>query len=241
MGKRIKAQRRGDPKSPTFRAPKLHRKGAVKYPGSVGFHDSPISGEVISIEHESGRYAPLAQVQYTNGIKTYIIAPEGIAVGEEIKIGSADIKLGNTLSLKDIPEGTSVYNLEIQPGDGGKLVRCGGTYATVVTRSATEVIIKLPSGKVKSFRPLCRATIGVVAGGGRVEKPFVKAGNKFYHTRAKNQFWPSVRGVAMVAAMHPHGGGRHKHIKKGSAVARNTPPGAKVGLIAASRTGRRKR
>jgi large subunit ribosomal protein L2 len=241
MGKRIKVQRQGDPKSPNFRAPKLHKKGAVRYPATVGFQDSPLSGEVISLEHERGRSAPLAQLQYTNGKKTYIIAPEGIAIGEQIKIGTAEIKLGNTLPLKDIPEGTSVYNLESQPGDGGKFVRAGGTYATVVTRSAAEVIVRLPSGKVKSFRPVCRATIGVVAGGGRVEKPFVKAGNKFYHTRAKNQFWPHVRGVAMTASNHPHGGGRHKHIKKGSAVARNTPPGAKVGLIAARRTGRRKR
>ena len=241
MGKRIKVRRRGDAKSPVFRAPKLRRKGAVKYPSIDSHQDSALTGEVIDLVHESGRYAPLAKVKYTNGTKAYVIAPEGISVGEKLTIGVPELRLGNTLPLKEIPEGTSIYNIESHPGDGGKFVRSSGTYATVVTRSAYSVLVKLPSGKTKNLIPTCRASIGVVAGGGRTEKPFVKAGNKFYHTRAKNQFWPNVRGVAMVAASHPHGGGRHRKVKKSSTVSRNAPPGAKVGLIAASRTGRRKK
>jgi large subunit ribosomal protein L2 len=241
MGKRIKVRRRGDAKSPTFRAPKLHKKGAVKYPPYDSYRDSSLNGEIIGLEHERGRSAPLAKIKYADGKKSYIIAPEGISVGEKLTIGVPELRLGNTLPLKEIPEGTSIYNIESHPGDGGKFVRAGGTYATVVTRSPHGVLVKLPSGKTKSLIPTCRASIGVVAGGGRTEKPFVKAGNKFYHTRAKNQFWPVVRGTAMVAASHPHGGGRHRKVKRSSTVSRNAPPGAKVGLIAASRTGRRKK
>jgi len=241
MGKRIKVRRRGDAKSPVFRAPKLRKKGAIKYPPVISYQNRSLDGEVISLEHERGRSAPLAQIKYTNGKKSYMIAPEGISIGEKLTIGSPDLRLGNILPLKDIPEGTSIYNIESHPGDGGKFVRAGGTYATVVTRSPNNVLVKFPSGKVKNLIPTCRATVGIVAGGGRTEKPFVKAGNKFYHTRAKNQYWPVVRGIVMVAASHPHGGGKHRKVKRSSTVSRNAPPGAKVGLIAAKRTGRHKK
>ncbi len=238
MGKRIQVQRRGRG-SPTFRATKKRKRGAVKHPTH---QDKPLDGEVIDFEHERGRSAPLARIKYTDGHKTYMIAPEGVAIGEQISIGSLEIKIGNTLPLKEIPEGTSVFNIESQPGDGGKFVRAGGTYATIVTRDPKKVIIKLPSGKSRPYNPDCRASIGVVAGGGRTEKPFVKAGTKYHACKAKNKKWPKVRGVAMIAASHPHGGGQKQHIgKKSSCVSRNAPPGRKVGLIAARRTGRKKR
>ena len=242
MGKRIKVQRRGRG-SPTFRASKKRKRGAVKHPPSPSHVDKPLTGEVIDLQHERGRSAPLARVQYANGNKEFMIAPEGVSVGQEIAIGDpSSIKIGNTLALKDIPEGVSVYNIESQPGDGGKFVRAGGTYATVVTRDPTKVIVKLPSGKTKRYNPQCRATIGVVAGSGRTEKPFVKAGNKYHHCRAKNIKYPITRGVAMIAASHPHGGGQKQHIgKKSSCVSRNAPPGRKVGLIAAKQTGRKRR
>ncbi|MHA1652222.1 MAG: 50S ribosomal protein L2 [Candidatus Helarchaeota archaeon] len=242
MGKRIKVQRRGRG-SPTFRASKKRKRGPVKHPIFKDQQEEPLKGEIINLEHERGRSAPLARIFYENGSKEYMIAPEGVAIGQEIVVGDpSDIRIGNTLPLKDIPEGTSVYNIESQPGDGGKFARAGGTYATVVTRDKQRVIVKLPSGKTRSYNPRCRATIGVVAGGGRTEKPFVKAGNKFHHCRAKNQKYPVNRGVAMVAASHPHGGGQKQHIgKKSSCVSRNAPPGRKVGLIAARRSGRKKR
>ncbi|MFX1295359.1 MAG: 50S ribosomal protein L2 [Promethearchaeota archaeon] len=242
MGKRIKVQRRGRG-SPTFRASKKRKRGTVKHPTPTIHEDKALKGEIIDLEHERGRSAPLARIKYSNGKKEYMIAPEGVSIGDEIAIGtSSDIKIGNTLPLKDIPEGTSIYNIESQPGDGGKFVRASGTHATVVTRDEKKVIVKLPSGKMKNYIPKCRATIGVVAGGGRTEKPFVKAGTKFHHCRAKNQKYPVNRGVAMIAASHPHGGGQKQHIgKKSSCVSRNAPPGRKVGLIAASRSGRKKR
>ena len=242
MGKRIKVQRRGRG-SPTFRASKKRKRGPVKYPTTTTHKDKALKGEIIDLEHERGRSAPLARVHYEDGKKDYMIAPEGISIGEEVEIGTGtELKIGNTLTLKDIPEGTSIYNIESQPGDGGKFVRAGGTYATVVTRDAKKVIVKLPSGKMRKYNPECRATVGVVAGGGRTEKPFIKAGTKHHHCRAKNQKYPVNRGVAMIAASHPHGGGQKQHIgKKSSCVSRNAPPGRKVGLIAARRSGRKKR
>ncbi|MHA1263815.1 MAG: 50S ribosomal protein L2 [Candidatus Helarchaeota archaeon] len=241
MGKRIKVQRRGRG-SPTFRASKKRKRGAIKHPSPATTINEGLEGEIITIEHERGRSAPLARVRYNNGQKSYMIAPEGISIGHSIKVGIPEIKIGNTLPLKEIPEGTSIFNIESQPGDGGKFVRAGGTYATVVTRDPKKVIVKLPSGKMRSYNPACRASIGIVAGGGRTEKPFVKAGNKFHHCRAKNQKFPVNRGVAMIAASHPHGGGQKQHIgKKSSCVSRNAPPGRKVGLIAARRTGRKKK
>ncbi len=242
MGKRILAQRKGRG-GPVYRAPKKGKKGAVKHPLRSVHQDAPLTGQIIDLEHERGRSAPLARVLYSNGKKDYMIAPEGVSVGDQVAVGaSAEIKIGNTLALKDIPEGTSVYNIESLPGDGGKFIRSGGTYATVVTRDTKRIMVRLSSGQTKVFIPECRATIGVVAGGGRIEKPFVKAGNKFYHCRAKNKKHFVVRGKAMVAASHPHGGGSHQHIgKKSSCVSRNAPPGRKVGLIAAKRSGRKKR
>jgi large subunit ribosomal protein L2 len=242
MGKRIQVQRRGRG-APTFIASKKRKRGAVRHPHPKVYQDKLLEGEIIDIEHERGRSAPLARVKYADGKKEYMIAPEGISVGDTVSIGLAsELKIGNTLKLREIPEGTSIYNIESQPGDGGKFVRAGGTYATVVTRSPSKIMIKLPSGKMKAYLPDCRATIGVVAGGGRIEKPFVKAGNRYYHQRAKNHKYPVVRGVAMIAASHPHGGGQKQHIgKKSSCVSRNAPPGRKVGLIAAKRSGKKKR
>ncbi|HUX98025.1 MAG TPA: hypothetical protein VMV49_00600, partial [Candidatus Deferrimicrobium sp.] len=180
MGKRIKVQRRGRG-SPTFRAPKRLKKGEIKHPSRTVSQDQPLKGKIIDFMHESGRSAPLARIQYMNGVKSLMIAPEGVAIGKEIMIGkSSGIAIGNTLPLEDIPEGTYVYNIESQPGDGGKFVRAGGTYATIVTRDSKKVSVKMPSGKSKNFKPECRATIGIVSGAGHVEKPFVKAGNRFY-------------------------------------------------------------
>jgi large subunit ribosomal protein L2 len=99
----------------------------------------------------------------------------------------------------------------------------------------------MPSGYFKVFNPKCRATIGVVSSGGRKEKPFLKAGKKYKYSRSRNRLYPRVRGVAMNAVDHPHGGGGHQHLGRPSVVGRNTPPGRKVGQIAAKRTGAGKR
>ena len=237
MGKRIRAQRKS---SPTFKAKTHRRKGNIVH---VPLREQKITGKIIDLVHESGRGAPLALVKFDNKQKKFVLIPEGVFIGHTIEIGEkVPIREGNTLPLKNIPEGTPIFNIELKPGDGGKLVRAGGTYATIISRSSAKVMVRLPSGKMKAFIPNSRATIGIVAGGGKSEKPLVKAGKKFHITKAKGRKWPITRGVAMVAASHPHGGGAKQHIgKKGSTVSRNAPPGRKVGLIAARRSGRKKK
>ncbi|MHC1590791.1 MAG: 50S ribosomal protein L2 [Candidatus Helarchaeales archaeon] len=238
MGKRILVQRKS---SKVFRAPTHKAFGKVKYlPPS----DKPkLSGIIQDITHEPRRGAPLARVKFENDVVKYQIIPESVHVGKKIEIGpKADLELGNVLPLIRIPEGIPICNIEGKPGDGGKYIRASGCYGTIQSRSPEKVIVKMKSGQLKAFNPTCRATIGIVAGGGRPEKPFVKAGKKFHLIRAKGRKWPIVRGVAMNACSHPHGGGGHQHIgKKGSCVSRNAPPGRKVGLIAARRSGKKKK
>jgi large subunit ribosomal protein L8e len=127
-----------------------------------------------------------------------------------------------------------------QVGDRGTLARCSGDYAIVVAHNPDSGItrIKLPSGSKKVVPSSCRATVGQVSGGGRTEKPMLKAGRAYWAAKAKRNSWPKVRGVAMNPVEHPHGGGNHQHIGHASTVSRWAPPGAKVGLIAARRTGR---
>ncbi|BAA30891.1 50S ribosomal protein L2 [Pyrococcus horikoshii] len=239
MGKSLIQQRRGKG-SPTFRSPSHRFRGAVKYIPLNYTQDKTIRGVVEEIMHDPGRTAPVARVKFENGMEKLIIAPEGLLVGQEIYIGpDAPVEIGNTLPLAKIPEGTYIYNIEGVPGDGGKYVRAGGTYALVVSREKDKVIVQLPSGELKAFDPNCRATIGVVAGGGRLEKPLVKAGKAYYKYKARNKFWPTPRGVKMNAVNHPFGGKEH-HPGKPTTTSRRAPPGRKVGHIAARRTGRRK-
>ena len=170
-----------------------------------------------------------------------ILATEGTEVGREIKFteNKGDCAKGNILPVGTIPEGYPIYNIEITPGDGGKLVRAGGSGATVVSHDSKKTVVKLPSGQFKTIDSSCRATVGIAAGGGRKDKPFLKAGKKFHARRKKGKQYPVVRGVAMNAVNHPHGGGGHQHVGGPSTVSRGAPPGRKVGNIAAKRTGRR--
>jgi large subunit ribosomal protein L2 len=138
--------------------------------------------------------------------------------------------------LKNIPEGTMICNIERQPGDGGKFVRAGGTFGKVVAKTQEGVLVRLPSKKEKVFHQECRAIIGIVAGAGRTEKPFLKAGTRYFAMKAKNKLWPKMRGVAMNAVSHPYGGKRKKKGKP-TIAPRFAPPGRKVGKIAPRRTG----
>ena len=134
----------------------------------------------------------------------------------------------------------SVYNVEVTPGDGGKLVRAAGNSATIVSHAEGIVNVLLPSKKTIALSPMCRAQIGAIAGGGMDSQPLMKAGKSHHIMHAVNGFWPRNRGVHMNAVDHPFGGKQH-HKGASSMVSRNAPPGAKVGHIAASRVGRKKR
>lgn len=238
MGKNLISQRRGRG-TPTYKFPAHTAKGEVNYPV---VKDETISGKIVDIIHSPHHSSPLAKIEYSDGTTLFSIAPEGIRVEQPIKVGSsAEVELGNVLPLDNIPEGTLIHNIEGQPGDGGKFVRASGVFARVFSKTPEGIIVIMPSKKKKIFNKSCRAAIGAVAGGGRLEKPFVKAGTKFFKMKAKNKLYPRVCGQSMNAVDHPHGGSRSSKKNYPYCVSRNAPPGAKVGLIAARRTGRRKK
>jgi large subunit ribosomal protein L2 len=233
MGKRLIQQRRGRGTN-TYASPSFRFKGKVKHT------KVSTSGEIVDLIHCQGHSTPLMQVAYLTGKKELAFAPEGIRVGDVITVSpDAEVKQGNVLPLGQIPEGTLVHNIELRPGDGGKLVRASGASAKVVAKTEKSVRVILPSKKEKSFLPNCRAAIGVLSGSGRVDKPFLKAGNKFHKMRAKNKLYPKVCGISMNAVDHPFGGGC-SHVKGRPTLSpRSAPPGRKVGKIAPRRTGRR--
>ncbi len=235
MGHRITTQSRGKG-GPTYRAPSHRYKAELKH---IGDDTQKITGTVIDIEHDPARNAPIALVKLEDGKKVYMLVTEGLGIGESVLWGAAgEIKNGNTLTLANIPTGTYICNIEARPNDGGKFVRASGVQAVVVDKIGDRVGIRMPSGKTKWFNARCRATIGIVAGGGRVEKPFVKAGNKYHKMQNTASNWPRVRGVAMNVIDHPFGGGGHQHTGRPKTVARGTSPGRTVGHVAARRTGK---
>jgi large subunit ribosomal protein L8e len=245
MGRVIRAQRKGA--SLVFTANSHKRHGSAKF--RILDHSERkgyIKGVIREIYHDSGRGAPLASVAFKGTtkyqtVKNQFIAAEGLATGQFIYCGKrANLVIGNVLPIGQMPEGTIVCNVEARAGDRGKLARASGDYATVIAHNPDNNTsrVKLPSGKKKVLSSNCRAMVGIVAGGGRVDKPVLKAGNNYYKYKCKRNEWPKVRGVAMNPVEHPHGGGNHQHIGKASTVKRDTPAGRKVGLIAARRTGR---
>jgi len=236
MGKRIKTRRRGSAKH-RFVAPSRHFKSEAKYSGIA---DNDIRGRIVEFYKDPSKQSLLMKIQWEDGKKYDYIAPEGIAVNDEIHQHTKKIALGNVMRIVDIPEGVPFFNVEAIPGDGGRMVRTTGSSSTIVAKQKGQVVIRLPSKKMVPLREECRATVGVVAGGGRTEKPLIKAGNMFYKQRARHHLYPVVRGVAMNPVAHPHGGSQH-HSGKATTVKRTTPPGRKVGHIAARRTGRTKR
>jgi len=235
MGKNLIQQRRGRRKG-RYNVPSHKSRGEIKYS-----NEKELKGTVEEILHDPGRTSPVAKLRLENKKTMLILATEGTEVGREIKFteNKGDCKKGNILPIGTIPEGYPIYNIEIIPGDGGKLVRAGGSGASVVSHDSKKTVIKLPSGKFKTFDSSCRATVGIAAGGGRKDKPFMKAGKKYLARRKKGKQYPVVRGVAMNAVNHPHGGGGHQHVGGPSTVSRGAPPGRKVGNIAARRTGKR--
>ncbi|MEZ0393982.1 MAG: 50S ribosomal protein L2 [Desulfurococcaceae archaeon] len=239
MGKRILVQRMGRG-SPTFRSPGHLRIAPARYPEPSKVQGTQ-RGVVVALHHDPGRWVPLAEVRLENGVEFFMPAVEGMFVGQAIEIGpGAPLANGNVLPIGKIPEGTQVSNIEKRPGDGGRYARSSGAYAVVLSHGAETTQVQLPSGAIVEVSNEARATMGVVAGGGRLEKPLMKAGASYYKWSAKAHKWPKVRGVAMNPVSHPHGGGSHQHVGRPSTVARNTPPGRKVGHIAAKRTGRKR-
>ncbi|CAN6813277.1 unnamed protein product, partial [Brassica oleracea] len=222
MGRVIRAQRKGA--GSVFKSHTHHRKGPAKFRSlDYGERNGYLKGVVTEIIHDPGRGAPLARVAFRHPFrykkqKELFVAAEGMYTGQFLYCGKkATLVVGNVLPLRAIPEGAVVCNVEHHVGDRGVLARASGDYAIVISHNPDNdtTRIKLPSGSKKIVPSGCRAMIGQVAGGGRTEKPMLKAGNAYHKYR-----------------------GNHQHIGHASTVRRDAPPGQKVGLIAARRTGR---
>ena len=162
-----------------------------------------VPGEVSSIEYDPNRSARIALIKYLDGDWRYIIAPNGLGVGDRVEAGdSVEIRPGNALPLRSIPTGTQVHNVELKVGKGGQIVRSAGSSARVVAKEERYTLLRLPSGEVRRVLSECMATVGQV---GAVDHKNVKLGKA---GRRRNMGWrPQVRGVAMAPSDHPHGGG----------------------------------
>lgn len=233
MGKRIISQARGHG-SFTYRVRRSAYRFRIKYPRELEGE-----GTVLKLLNSPGHTAPLAKIQYNKGI-FYIPAFKGMIEGQKIQFGGKEIKDGNILRLKDIPIKIPIYNIEARPGDGGMFIRTGGNSASVNKIMNDNIFVLLPSKKERKFNENCRATIGTIAGAGRLDKPIVKAGKNFYIKKSKNRLWPRTSAVKMNVVDHPFGSGRGKRIKSKIAK-RNAPHGRRVGLLRPRRTGRRKK
>ena len=243
MGKRIIPQRRGRGTS-TYRATSFKFAGKTSY--SVYEKNGEVSGEIVDIVHSRGHSAPLLKVKYENGAEALVPGFEGAFVGKTITVNQKDqvseeeIEVGNAYMLKNIPAGTQIYNIELKPGDSGKIVKAGGSFATVVGKVKNMVKISLPSKKDKLVHGDCRAFVGLIGGAGRKEKPFLKAGKKAMEMAKKNKLYPRVSGVAMSAFDHPHGSTRSLRKGRPTIAPKNAPPGRKVGMLRPKHTGRNK-
>ena len=165
-----------------------------------------IPATVKTIEYDPNRSANIALLSYADGAKTYILAPVGLKVGDKLLSGAnADIKVGNALALKDIPVGTMVHNIEMQPGKGGQIARAAGMSAQIMARDEKYVTLKMPSGEMRYVLATCKATIGQV---GNLDHEIIRVGKagKTRHMGTR----PTVRGVVMNPCDHPHGGGEGK-------------------------------
>jgi large subunit ribosomal protein L8e len=259
-----------------FRLLQTHRKGPASlrkldYAERNGY----VRGVVTAIEHDPGRGAPVAHVKFRNTYRhqqdnELVVCPEGVYTGQFLYMGKkAQLAVGNVLPVGAMPEGTIVCQVERYPGDGGKIAKTSGEYATIIGHNEDEGVtkIRMPSGGKKNIMsnaramvcPFCEARalssvhvlapfvlmsrlyifqVGIIAGGGRVEKPMLKAGRTHHKYAAKGNKWPKITATAMNAVDHPFGGGNHQHLGRAGTVSRYASPGRKAGLIAARRTGR---
>ena len=230
MGKRIISQRRGRA-SLTYRVRKKAFKHKIEYPQNEG------EAKIIKLFHSAGHSAPLLKISV--GKETFFNpAFNGAFEGQEIIINSKEAKSGNVMAIKNVPLGTKVYNIERNPGDGGKMIRTSGSSATVFKKYDKKISVLMPNRKEVQISGDCRVSLGVVAGGGRTLKPLMQAGAVYYKKKARGKLWPRTSAVCMNAIDHPFGSGRGKRIKQKIAK-RNAPPGRRVGHIRPRRTGKK--
>jgi large subunit ribosomal protein L2 len=223
MGKRIIAQRRGKG-SPTYKTRGGNFMRMLSYRN--------VGGVVRDIVHDPGRTAPVAVVDYLDGSRGNILAREGLSVNDKTQ--------QIVMPLSEIPESRPIFAIESAPNSGPVFCRSGGSFAMIVSKDKRSCVVQFPSKKTKTLNPACRAILGVPAGSGRLEKPWVKAGNRWIAMHRRGKLYPRTSANAMNAVDHPFGGS-YSGVNKPKTVSRNAPPGRKVGSIASKRTGRKKR
>ena len=165
-----------------------------------------VVAEVLTLEYDPNRSAFIALIQYEDGVKSYIIAPDGLKVGDKVVSSeSADVKPGNAMPISSIPVGTIIHNIELYPGKGGQLVRSAGNYAQLIAKEGKYGLVRLPSGETRNIPLNCFATVGQVSNLDHANVNIGKAGRK------RHMGWrPTVRGSVMNPCDHPHGGGEGK-------------------------------
>jgi len=214
MGKVSLIRRKG--KGGIFKSHVKHRIAPAKFRTlDYAEKNGYIRGVVKDIVHDPGRGAPLAKVIFRDPYKyklkvEYFVANEGMYTGQFVYVGKkATLISGNVLPLSSIPDGTIICNVEGEANDGGQFARASGTSAIIMGRSddGSKVRIKLPSGDRKAINSDCRAMIGLIAGGGRTDKPIMKAGTNYHRFKAKRNRYPRCRPVAMNPVDHRFGGG----------------------------------
>jgi len=179
----------------------------------------------------------LAKIK-TDGKEIYVLAAEGLKVGDTLNI-NGEVRTGNIMSLDKIPKGYSIFAIEQHPKSGPKMCLSPGSKAIIISNEGGKVVVQMPSKKFKTFDPSCLATIGIPAGAGRGDKPFINAGQKSYAMEARNRLWPITSAVKMNPVDHPFGGRTKPGMPK--TASRNAPPGRKVGSVAARRGGLKKK
>jgi large subunit ribosomal protein L2 len=173
-----------------------------------------VPAKVATIEYDPNRTTYIALLHYVDGAKSYILAPEGLRPGATVESGDgADIRPGNALALRGIPTGTVVHNVELVPGQGGRLGRAAGSEIQVVAKEGPMVTLRLPSSEMRMVRGECRATVGTLSNSEHQNVKVGKAGRARHHGKR-----PQTRGVAMNPVDHPHGGGEAHHTPGGHPV-----------------------
>ncbi|MFH1917701.1 MAG: 50S ribosomal protein L2 [Nanoarchaeota archaeon] len=229
MGKRIISQRRGRG-THTYKVRRKAFRFKPQYPKNLKGE-----GIVVKLFDSAAHSSPLAKVTYSEG-SFLMHAFKGMFEGQKITFGG---EKGGIRNVGTIPLKTKVFNIESRPGDGGKFMKSGGNSAMIHKIVGDDVFVLFPSKKTKKLNKNCRATIGVAAGAGRLDKPIVKAGKQFHIKKSKSKLWPRTSAVKMNAIDHPFGSGRGKN-PKSKIAKRNAPPGRRVGLVRPRRTGKRK-
>jgi len=165
-----------------------------------------IEAEVLSIEYDPNRTCRIALIQYTDGVKSYILSPSGLAVGDKVVSGEdVEPKPGNAMLLKNVPLGTAIHNIELRPGCGGKVARAAGQQAILASRDGGYAFVKMPSGEIRRFHENCLGTIGTVGNRDHMNEVSGKAGRSRWKGKR-----PTVRGMCMNPVDHPNGGGEGK-------------------------------